>query len=198
MKLQLSVVVLATVLWASSASAHELPGSTATVTLRDGLVTVEANLDIEALMRAQTTGELTAMTLAARKQAELLEVRLDGLPLPMKLTRFPNAAHIHQVLQRPQGNAHNHPKIVQVNWQAQRVSPTASQVTIAFPPEFGQILVSFVEPRSQLVAPGVAARFRRANSQTLTKPNKLPRRGTDTSITPTRLYKAVGSKEGTQ
>jgi len=154
--------------WAAAAHAHELPGSTATVTLRDGLVTIDAHLDVDAWMRAQTARALPAMVASAKAQAESLTVRVDGQPVTMTLQRFPTADEVHRVLQRPGRADHgHHPKVVTVRWRATRAEPSATTVIVRFPEAVGPVLVSFVEPRSRVIAPGGAARFesRRAPSR---------------------------------
>ncbi|MFT5429817.1 MAG: hypothetical protein ACI9OJ_000489 [Myxococcota bacterium] len=160
-------------LWAVGASAHQLPGSTATVVLRDGLVTIKANLEIEVWIRAQPAGDLTAMVAAAKKQATKLTVRVDGKTVPMTLEQFPSVAAIHALLQQPKPKAHgHHPKVVAVQWRATRAVPDAAVVTVNFPRSVGRVLVSFVEPRSRVVAPGATANFksrRSPNRRTQTK-----------------------------
>jgi len=152
--------------WSGAADAHQLPGSTATVALRDGLVTVEGHLDIAAWMRAQTASHLPEMVASAKAQAAALTVRLDGEPVPMTLERFPSVDRIHAVLQRPAGDGEaHHPKVVRVQWRAVRAMPGASSVTVRLPEAVGHVLVSFVEPRSRLATPGGTARFERWRPQ---------------------------------
>lgn len=154
-------------LFSLNAPAHELPGSTATVVLRDGLVTVEANLDIKTWLRAQKARELTQMLASARSQAASLTVQLNGRVVPMTLTRFPTAARVHQILQRTSAKEKGHthaPKVVKVHWRAARATPAAKAVTVSFPKSIGPVLVSFVEPHSQVVPAGGAAHFKSKQS----------------------------------
>lgn len=146
--------------------AHELSGSTATVVLRDGLVRVDANLDIRAWLSTQPRGELTAMLATARTQAATLVVRIDGRPMPMTLVKFPTAEQVHRVLQSPETKGHSHgPRVVPVRWQATRSVPNAHAVSVQFPPAIGRVLVSFVEPRSQIAEPGAAVGFKSSRPQ---------------------------------
>lgn len=145
----------------SAGLAHELSGSTATVVLRDGLVRVDANLDIRAWLSTQPTGELTAMLATARQQATALVVHVDGQPIAMTLVDFPTAQQVHGVLQSPQAKGHVHmARVVPVRWRATQAVPNAQAVSVRFPTGVGSLLVSFVEPRSQVAEPGTTATFK--------------------------------------
>lgn len=147
-------------LLATGAAAHELSGSTATVSLRDGLITIDANLDIVTWLSSQPEGDLTAMVAAARAQAQAIVVQVDGVAVALELLHFPTTRQVHAVLQRPAPADHRHaPKIVAVQWRALKAVPTAKSVTVRFPLALGPILVAFVEPRSQILGAGQAARF---------------------------------------
>lgn len=170
--MKVSILLLITLL-SVSASAHQLPGSTATIVLRDGLVTVDANLDIAAWMRGQNVKKprtLEATVASAKKEAATLTVLVNNRPVVMSLLEFPSVESVHRVLQRPapkKGHG-KHPKVVRVQWRAVRSMPKATSVTVRFPKAVGDVLVTFVEPRSKVVKPGGPARFksrRTKNSQ---------------------------------
>lgn len=146
--------------WPAAAAAHELPGSTATVVVRDGLVTIDANLDVETWMRAQPSGKLEVMVAAAKKEASAISVLVDGQKMEMELLAFPTVEQVHAVLQQ-KSDGHSHPKLVQVRWQAKRTAPRLVSVAVAFPTDIGPVLVTYLEPRSQLVQPGGTALFER-------------------------------------
>lgn len=154
----------------SVANAHELPGSTATVVVRDGLITIDANLDVEAWMRAHSSVKLETMVAAARKEANALTVLVDGKKMEMELEVFPSVEQVHAVLQRKTEGGHAHPKIVEARWQAKRAKPALKSVVASFPPSAGEVRITFLEPRSQLVTPGGKAPFERLHFSSVPAP----------------------------
>ncbi len=152
-------VIFMFVFLASEASAHELPGSSATVVVRDGHVTIHANLNIKSWMLAQKSKRLDVKVKSARKDAEKLSVLVNNKPVKMTLKRFPTTEQVHAILQQKSDDKH-HPKLVNVIWEATRAIPNFDSVSVNFPVGVGDVLLSFFEPRSKIIKPGKKGTFR--------------------------------------
>ncbi len=153
------------VLLAPAASAHELPVSSATVSLRDGLVTVDATLDMRRWLSSAGGGELNRMLAALKKQAAReVVITLGDKRVPLKVVGFPSADQVHAALQaasKPRkGKRHYHPALLPVRLEARKALRGGAALKVTFPKALGPVVVSFVQPRTRYLKPGQAASFK--------------------------------------
>ncbi len=133
-----------------SAQAHDLEGNTAQVSLRDG------NLRIHLRIRAD------ALPASKALQAGTL-VKIDGRTVPLKLRTYPNRDAVMRALAsaaiEADLGAHAHPAYFRVDLESEEAGWVGNTLSVQFPRRLGPVLVSFVQPKTQLLSQGATAAF---------------------------------------
>lgn len=190
----------AVLLDASPMVAHELPTTTATMTLRDGHLELRISVDLlawfgqlegdgaEGVARLVQTdpARLELLRQRAREQiARELVVRVDGVQVAIDAVRFPGARPVRAAAGRAlvasalaaeadapglQAHAEMLPLVVEVRLRARPRS-----LDVRFPAAFGAVQAQLVEPRIQTTRPGGVASFV-TSDQPSSKPARPTRR----------------------
>lgn len=154
--------------------AHTLEVTTAQITLRDGQIAVSAHIDVLALMQTLKTPDDAPLGLLAvadpavfdalAEQARITlqahtHLSVDGTSVTPVDWRFPSLDHLRAEAQRAwmaeAMQDHVHATFSPISFGAQ-LTRAPSKVELALPPEVGPVLMSFVQPVSQLAQPGAA------------------------------------------
>lgn len=171
-----TLVLVLTLLLPSSAGAHDLDMNTARVSVRDGNVEIHALLDLVAWFEAladQSTpltlstiqpDEFAELSAQARRQlVESLHLEIDGERVDLRLREFPSDDEVLEAAARNlvahQLDDHPHRTRSPVILEVAAPSQHPGEIRVRFPDPLGEVLVSFVQPRTQLAATGATSRY---------------------------------------
>lgn len=152
----LVLVAMLTVLASPAATAHELPVTTGTITLRAGHLELRLNVDLRRWMDALDTTDAPSSPEPPSGRRRALEclvrelrVVVDGRDLKPVAIRFPSDAVVRAL--RP------HEFVQVVAEVVVPMRPRAVEVTL--PGSLGEASLQLVEPRTRAVGAGRPARF---------------------------------------
>lgn len=160
--------------WVPSAHAHSLEVTTARITLRDGHVAVTAQLDVLELMQTtRATDDVPLGLLAVVDPAAFdtlakdtwsavqrdTTLVVDGAPVVPADWSFPDIEDLRAEAQRAfmaqAVDEHVHPRFSSLSFEAPLSRPP-SRIEVALPHAVGPVLMSFVQPVSQLAEAGAS------------------------------------------
>lgn len=158
------------------AHAHDYHGSSASVSLRDGNVSIVVHTDLVDLLSRSNDfadrlklGRLPASELEqaiGRTQDEITNGQwlfLNGQPMKLKIRHFPDSteiataatkAFIRTQLEGDKGGSHAHPTTSIIKLEAEKHQIDVSDVVVKFPESWGDLLITFTEPHTQLLQAG--------------------------------------------
>lgn len=156
-----------------SGQAHDIGGTSARVSWRDGHVEATVQLNLIHLwqrvspkptaVKAQDGGageEMNASLAQLRQSLESgIQLLVDGKPIPWTLLGFPHASRWAKIQADYAASGDDHIHFITVRVQALEARPAGANVGVVLPKELGDVLYSFVEPRSQAARPGAAVTF---------------------------------------
>ncbi len=171
-----TLVLALTLLQPSTVGAHDLDMNTARVSVRDGNVEIHALIDLvawfEALADRPTSltlstlqpSEFAELSARARRQlVERLHLEVDGERVDLRLRQFPSDDEILQAAARNlvahQLDDHPHRTRSPIVLEIAAPSHEPGELQVRFPDLLGDVLVSFVQPRTQLAAAGATSRY---------------------------------------
>ncbi|WP_052549550.1 hypothetical protein [Enhygromyxa salina] len=132
------------------AHAHELETNTARVSLRDENLTIYLRAD------AGSLPDPDALLAGTRLQ-------LDGAEVALELRSFPSREQLVSaaaaVAIETDLGGHAHARLLPVELESASAGWSGQTLEIHFPAELGPVLVTFVQPKTQQLQAGVAARF---------------------------------------
>lgn len=164
----------------ASALAHALPGPTARLAVRDARVEVRIDLAPWTwLGAAQPTGEagqpiaidLTPVRLGtlSRRTMQAIALTIDGVRCPLTARQLPDGPAIVAALaaaseargkpSRPSGPPDIHRDRVQATFSCAEPVSAGATLGIRFPPHWGPVVTTLVEPRTQWTPAESEARF---------------------------------------
>lgn len=163
----LLLLALAALAAPPAASAHALGLPTARVSLRDGHIEVQLDLDLLPLLGGDPTVVATAAPpdLARRLQESraLLQresrLLIDQTSAPLTLRAFPAADEVRAACASLSAAGHGDGARVLLRFESPASALTASAVSLALPAALGPAVITFVQPATQYVGPGAPARF---------------------------------------
>lgn len=168
------------------ADAHELPTSTARVSLRDLALEVSAEIDPLPLLAQIQKADLASLReeelvslLARAKEVLETETRLlaDGQRVDLMLTIGIEPSEVRSLLALSPEARHTHAHLVPIRWEAKEPLAAAKQLSLALPTALGPVLISFVQPQSRYAMPGSAASFSVLEKPASTAPPEAPAKG---------------------
>ncbi len=178
MRRELAAVLMMLALWASPARAHELPGTTATLTVRPGHLEVRISVALlpwlarlDGVTEAQVAAEVQEAPARlelrwARARATLVRdvaLVIDGHAVTPAAVRAPALDVVREVAARARvgavlGDTHAHPERVVVVLEV-RLEHRPSALTARLPAAMGPAVIQLIEPAVRSVPPAQDARF---------------------------------------
>ena len=167
-----AVLIFAAMLEAAPVAAHTLDVTTARVSLRDGHVEVLVDVDAVSLLQASVgAGEASAIATAddaqlaawvAAERADLergAHLSTEDARSALVLRAFPSVAEVRRLAAARADAPSMHPSTSTVRFESPQRVPISRSLSISLSTQLGRVLFSFVQPTTELAAPGAAASF---------------------------------------
>ncbi len=168
-----AALALALLMPATPATAHALDVTTARVSLRDRHLEVVVDVDAVRLIRARAGDAGDASTVAAASEEQLAawvaaaradiedgaHLTAEGAASRLVLRAFPVPAEVRLLAARQAGAPSAHPMTSTLRFESLVPVPRSRSLSVSLSKQLGRVLFTFVQPTTELAAPGAAASF---------------------------------------